>query len=263
MAARLRELPAAKLEAVLRLTGQAGFGAPIRVILVAEGTPAAREAPPWIAGYTTGAGGVVVLFPARAPTYPDSSLEDVLRHEIAHVLAARATAGHPLPRWFDEGLAMIAGNSWGLDDRSRVMLALLVDGELSLAELDRRFGAGERQVASAYAIAGAMVREMVQRSGAAAPGRILAGVAAGLPFASAFAQATGTPLAAFEADFWSGHSLRRWLPLMTSSATLWLGITLLALAAARRRRLRAAALRERWEEEERDVEQDGPGHEPS
>jgi hypothetical protein len=47
---------------------------------------------PWIAGFASNGEGpekkdeMVVLFPARTPSYPNSSLEDVLRHEVAHVL---------------------------------------------------------------------------------------------------------------------------------------------------------------------------------
>jgi len=40
------------------------------------------------------------------------------------------------------------------------------------------------------------------------------------------------------------------VPVLTSSVTLWLLITLLALWAIRRRRARDAALRRIWEEEE-------------
>jgi hypothetical protein len=166
------------------------------------------------------------------------------------VLAARAAGGRPLPRWFDEGLAMIAGGTWGADDRARLVLELLLDRGVTLAGLDRRFAGGEREVAGAYALAGAFVHDLVQRRGAAAPGRILAAVAAGAPFPEAFEDGAGTNLAAAEADFWRRHSLQRWLPLATSSTTLWLGITLLALYAVTRRRRRDAALRARWDQEE-------------
>ena len=67
-------------------------------------------------GRPLGDQGLIVLLPERVPSYPDSSLDDVLLHETAHVLVARAAGGRPLPRWFQEGMAMIAGRSWGRDD---------------------------------------------------------------------------------------------------------------------------------------------------
>jgi hypothetical protein len=249
-AAQVRALPPQAFAGVMRLMGLADAGPPIRVRLEPESSRLARAVPAWIAGFAAGGEGVVVLFPARAPSYPDSSLDDLLRHEVAHVLASRAAGGRPLPRWFDEGLAMIAGGTWGVDDRARFLLELLVDRGVPLADLDRRFAGGERQVAGAYALAGAFVRDLVQRQGAAAPGRVLAAVAAGAPFPEAFQAGAGTTLAAAEADFWRRSSLPRWLPLATSSTALWFSITLLALYAVSRRRRRDAALRARWAHEE-------------
>jgi len=261
-AAQVRAAQARAFAGVMRLMGLADPGPPIRVRLEPEGTPLARAVPAWVAGFAAGREGVVVLFPARAPSYPDSSLDDLLRHEVAHVLAARAAGGRPLPRWFDEGLAMIAGGTWGVDDRARFLLELLVDRGEPLAGLDRRFAGGQRQVAGAYALAGAFVRDLVQRRGAEAPGRILAAVAAGAPFPDAFEAGAGLTLAAAEADFWRRSSLPRWLPLATSSTALWFGITLLALYAARRRRRRDAARRARWALEE-ELEEEPAGENTS
>jgi hypothetical protein len=107
-------------------------------------------------------------------------------------------------------------------------------------------------VQRAYAIAGTFVRDLLERHGQDVAGDILAEVRRGLPFEAAFARATGETLAAAEASFWSRQSFwYRWVPLLTSSVTLWLGITLLAVWAIRRRRQRDAALRARWEEEEK------------
>src|SRR6185436_15207528 len=103
-----------------------------------------------------------------------------------------------LPRWFHEGMAMIAGGSWGFDDRSRLTLALLADRPVSLAELEERFAGGQGEVNRAYAIAGAFVRDLVDRYGQGAAPAILANVARGVSFEDAFRAATGTPLAAAE-----------------------------------------------------------------
>jgi hypothetical protein len=254
-AARVRAIEPSAFAEVMSLVGLADPGAPILVRLEPEGAGPARSVPPWIAGFAVPAIDTIVLFPARAPSYPDSSLDDLLRHEVAHVLTSRAAGGRSLPRWFDEGLAMIAGGTWGADDHARFLLELMVDPGVPLGGLDGRFAGSQRQVAGAYAVAGAFVREQVQRHGAGAPGRILAAVATGAPFPEAFRIGTGTALDVAETEFWRRHSLQRWLPLATSSTTLWLGITLLVLVAARRRHRRAAALRARWEQEDSATQQ--------
>jgi hypothetical protein len=250
-ATRLRTSTPPQLASVMRLTGLADPGPPIRVVLAPEGSPEAGLVPRWVVGYALGNQGLIVLLPERVPRYPDSSLDDVLLHETAHVLVARAAAGRTLPRWFQEGMAMIAGRSWGLDDRTRLTLALLVDRPVSLAALDGRFAGGQAEVHRAYAVAGSFVRDLLDRYGPEVAPSILAGVARGLTFEDAFFGATGTSLATAEDSFWSRQTFwYRWVPVLTSSVTLWLLITLLALWAIRHRRRRDAAQRRIWAEEE-------------
>ena len=250
-ALRLQAAVPGQLGSLMRLTGLADPGPPIRVVLAPEGSPEAGLAPRWVVGYALGEQGLIVLLPERVPSYPDSSLDDVLLHETAHVLVARAAGGRPLPRWFQEGMAMIAGRSWGLDDRTRLTLALLVDRPVSLAALDGQFTRGQAEVNRAYSVAGSFVRDMLDRYGPGVAPAVLAGVARGLSFEDAFFAATGTSLASAEDSFWSRQTFwYRWVPVLTSSVTLWLLITLLALWAIRHRRRRDAAQRRIWEEEE-------------
>ncbi len=249
-AAKVRAVEPGRLLDAMRLVGLEDPGPPIQVLLGPEGSDLAMV-PPWVSGYAFGEEGVIVLLPARAPSYPDSSLEELLRHEVAHVLVARAAGGQPLPRWFHEGLAMIAGLSWGLDDRSQLTLTLVGDSEVSLEQLEREFRGERGAVRGAYAMAGAFVNDLLRRHGDDAAARILAEVARGLSFEDAFQRATGTSLAEAERVFWQRQTLwYRWVPLLTSSVTLWLLITLLAIWAMGKRRARDAALRRMWEEEE-------------
>jgi hypothetical protein len=250
-AAQLRAIDPSRLASVMRLVGLEQPGPPIRVILAPEGSGAATVVPPFVSGYAVGEQGVIVLLPGRVPSYPDSSLSDLLAHEVAHVLIARAAGGRPLPRWFHEGMAMIAGLSWGFDDRSHLTLALLVDRPVSLAALDDRFAGGQAEVNRAYAIAGSFVHDLFDQYGQGVAARILQGVSRGLSFADAFRAATGSSLAMAESSFWDRQTFwYRWVPLLTSSVTLWMLVTLLALWAMKRRRERDVALRRVWAEED-------------
>jgi hypothetical protein len=251
----LAGLPAAHFASEVRLLGLGNPGPPIRVWLAPEQSPQARAVPSWVAGYASGAaGGWVVLLPARSPTYPSSSLADVLRHEVAHVLVYRAAGGRPLPRWFDEGVAMIAAGDWGLNDRTKLALALLSSPRaadtLRLAGLDRRFAGHPGEVETAYAVAGGFVHHLLAQHGPEAVARVLDEVSRGLPFEPAFEKALGYPLAQVEAAFWAEQSRQRWLPLLTSPAVLWTAVALLALLAILLRRRRDAARRARWAAEE-------------
>jgi hypothetical protein len=248
---RLEAIEPARFAGAMRLAGLDEPGPPIRVVVASERSRLARHVPRWVAGYASGADGPVVVFPARAGTYPWDSLEELLQHEVAHVLIDRAAGGRPVPRWLHEGIAMTAGDAWGLEDRGRFALDVARGGEVPLARLDRLFRGNDAAVRRAYAVAGGFVNHLLRRHGPGVTGEILAGIAAGRTAEDAFAAATGEPLYAAEERFWRRQTLwHRWLPLLTSSTALWLGVTLLALWAFRRRRRRDAELMARWERED-------------
>ena len=238
------------LEPALRLTGATDLS-PIRVLLAPEDSPQARSAPPWVSGYAIGPEGVVVLFPARTKRYPDSDFDALVQHEVTHVLIDRAAGGRSVPRWFHEGLAMAAGRGRGLEDRSRTAFAILIDGRTSLGSLDARFAGGHGDIQEAYALAGDFVADLLLRRGPETAPEILASVARGDSFEAAFAAATGETLASFEASYWRRRTFwNRWVPFLSSTTALWLGITALALAAFKRRRTRDAERLRKWELEE-------------
>ena len=251
LASEFAALPAERFSSAMRLVGLDQAGGPITVVLAPEGSPEAEAAEDWVAGYAYGALGRVVLLVDRTPRYPDGSLEELLDHEVAHVLIARAAGNRPVPRWFNEGLSMVAGHAWGIGDRSRLTLAMVTRSNLPLTELDRQFGGHRGEVARAYALAGALVRDLLAHFGPDAAARILRGVRLGLSFEEAVRRATGRSVQSLETSFWRRHSFTyRWVPLLTSSFALWAGIVLLALVAFRRRRQRDAAIRAQWELED-------------
>ncbi len=252
---QLRSFNRARLAPAMALAGLDHPGPPIRVLLVEENSEAARRAPGWAAGYADGRAGVVVLMPRRVARYPDRTLFELVQHEVAHVLVARAL-GHGLdtelpPRWFGEGVAMAAGHAWSLEDRARMTLDMMGGGGGSLAEVDIAFSLGGRHTRGAYALSYAFVRDLRLRHGGDSPARILAAMRQGATFREAFSATTGEPLYAAEERFWSRSRLwNRWLPLFASSGVFWLPLSLLAVWAFRRRRVRTAEMMQRFEEEE-------------
>ncbi|MFA6957963.1 MAG: hypothetical protein WC538_19010 [Thermoanaerobaculia bacterium] len=231
-----------RFDPVMRLVGLEEAGAPVLVLVAPESSPLAKRTPSWISGYAVPEESFIVVFPQRAVQYPIDGMEELLRHEMAHVLLARAAGGKEVPRWFNEGVATVAGGTWSISDRSMVTLTLARTGELSFARVEEMFGEGEPAVGQAYALSGAFVNDMVQREGRDSIAGVLTRVRAGAPFEYAFVRVTGKPLHRAEQQFWRRRSLwNRWIPLLTSSLVLWGAITLLATwaTAARMRRDRA------------------------
>jgi peptidase MA superfamily protein len=251
-AQRLQQTDPPRLRALMSLVGLRDGGDPIHVVLAPEYHPLARGVPPGIAGYAVAERDLAVLLPERVPRYPYDSLDVLLLHEVTHVLASRAAGGHELPRWWNEGLALLASRGWSLEDRSRVIVGAVSGMPDNVDALEASFDGGPYEVSAAYALSGALVHHLVRRHGDELVAATLARVAAGEDFDAAFAAVAGVPLAEDVAGFWRRYRLwYRWLPFLTSGAVLWGAVTALALLAGVRRRQRDAAIRRRWEEEER------------
>ena len=251
MAERVGRFPVDRLRTAMTLAGLTRAGPPIDVLLIAENSDLARGTPSWISGFADTGRNLVVLFPGRARFYPSNSLETLLHHEVAHILFSRAAAGRPVPRWFNEGLALAAERPTGLGDRSRLAWTLVRYGGVSLADLERLFTEGRSANQRAYAVAGALVRDLLRTYGEASAGRVLSLVGQGRPFDEAFETATGEPLQGAVDRFWNRQRLwGRWIPFLTGPTFLWMVITLLALYAIKAHRRRRAEQRRLWEEEE-------------
>jgi hypothetical protein len=238
-----------RFEPILQLVGLRDSGTPIRVVLATEDSEWAQQVSPWIAGFALGSSNIVI-FPSRNLSYPHDSLENVLRHEVAHVLVTRAAAGGSVPRWFHEGLAMAAERTWGFEDQTRVLFQLVLGPRTSLDGIDRLFRGGESSQSRAYVLAGSFVRDLREEDHDA-PAEILARVRSGDSFDEAFESVLHYDLADAESRFWTRQKIwNNWVPLITSTAVLWMLVTLIALVAIRRRRRKDAEIRNRWDEEE-------------
>jgi MYXO-CTERM domain-containing protein len=250
--ARLESFNLLPLAGIVRTVGLAEPGPPIQVVLAGEDSEAASGVGEWVAGYALSNAGLVVLFPARSPVYPHDTLEDVLRHEVSHVLIARAAGGRSVPRWFHEGLSVAVERPWDLEDRSRLVWELMAGPRLRLREIDAMFEGAQAAQSRAYSLSAAFVRDIIREHGSHAPAAILRLVREGDEFERAVATVAGRPLGFVEDGFWNRQRVWTvWMPLVTSGEAFWLFVMVLAGLAVWRRRRHSREIRRRWEEEER------------
>ena len=248
---RLESADFQRFSDIAQLVGATDIGPVIRVVLAEEGSDLARGVSPWIAGFAVSDRDLVVLFPFRSPSYPNNTLEDVLRHEVAHVLIGRAAGGRPVPRWFNEGLAMAAERDRRFKDETQLLYQLATGSRTSLEELDRLFAGGQSEQTRAYALAGALVQDLLRQHGQAVAREILMRVRNGRPFEAAFTDVAGTTPASAASDFWSRQRFwTTWLPIVSSTTTLWLAVTMVALLAIYRRWRRNLEIEKKWEDED-------------
>ncbi len=253
IAERLQKIDSNQYRVIMDLVGLQQPGPPIRVILVSNESDLAKRVPAWFVGYAIGESSTVVLLTDRVANYPYDSLEGVLLHEIGHILTFRAAGGRDVPRWFDEGLAMIAGRTWNVEERARLVWAMVSGHQVSFDELNEWFVSDSSSARSAYVIAHALTLDLIDQTSPGFPKLLLAKVASGIPFHEAFRQTAFMTLEHAETKFWNQQTLwSRWIPVATSSGMVWLGITALVFYAAILQRKRSAAIKKRWEEEDWD-----------
>lgn len=250
-AARLAALDRQPLAEIAELLGLEDPGPPIKVLVVPEGAEETKIAPPWAVGYALSEIGVVVLMPTRVPAYPDGDVAEVLRHEIAHVLVSRAAGRRPVPRFLDEGLAVVAARGWQLQDRTRLLMAVWPLSGKDLPALREDFAGSAEQAGHAYVISAAFVRFLLDNEGGDAGARILKRISEGNGFDAAFRLAIGHPLEELQGAFWDETDVwQKWMPLVFGSTGFSLLLLVLVLLAWRRRHVKDDELREFWEEEE-------------
>ena len=256
---RLESFDRTLLAGIVRTVGLADAGPPITVALAGEDSAAARGVDPWTAGFAIGNAGQIVLFPSRSPRYPHDTLEDVLRHEVAHVLISRAAGGHPVARWFHEGVAMAVERPWGFEDRSRLAWELVMGPRLTMREVDALFDGGQSAQSRAYLLSAAVVRDIIREHGPDAPAGILRLVNTNVGFDEAVARVAGRPIGALEDGFWDRQRVWTvWMPMVTSGSVLWLAVIALAGLAVLRRRRSRAEIRRQWADEERAAAERAP-----
>ena len=194
----------------------------------------------------------LVLISMMAPRGADATtLDEVFRHELAHIALEDAVLGQHVPAWFNEGLAVGFAGENGLD-RQKVLGTATINGTLlPLADLDRGFPANAMDVNIAYAQSVDFLRFLQARSDRLRFASTIDRVRNGQTFDRAIGDAYGSDLRKLEFQ-WRGDVERRYslIPLLAGGGILWVGVIgALGWGFVKKRR-RAKAILARWAEEE-------------
>lgn len=208
--------------------------------------------PDWADGTAWPQWGLVFLRAPSARPGTAEPLEQVLDHELVHVLLGRAFAPRTPPRWLQEGLAQYWAGEMGpkvSEDLASMLFGR--DDLLSLSELSRGFHGDPVRARHAYAAAADFIGFLASDYGEGAVRGLIAGMARGQTFDEALTTVTGHSVAAVEADWrgrWADPALL--LEAVASSNLLWGVAGALALIGAWRVRRRTRRTVARWEREE-------------
>ncbi|HEX2877388.1 MAG TPA: peptidase MA family metallohydrolase, partial [Polyangiaceae bacterium] len=216
-----------------------------------EMAPPNAPYPKYAAGVAYPEIGLVLL--TIAPVHPSSNHElgEVFRHELAHVALEDAVSGHPVPRWFNEGFAVLASGETSYVRLQTLWTATVSDTLLPLAQMERTFPSSESQVDVAYAQAADVVRFLVRREEKHRFRGLISHLRDGESMDRALLNSYGEETATLESE-WREDVAKRYTfwPVLFSGTVIWAGTLGLFAVGWRKRRRKAAITLARWEREE-------------
>jgi hypothetical protein len=185
--------------------------------------------PGWADGTAWPGAGVIFLHhPDLRPGHA-RPLEQVLDHELVHILLGRALAPAPVPHWLQEGAAQVLSGEAGPDLPDRIRRG--IDRAPTLAELSRSFPSDAAQADVAYAMSADVVIWMQAEHGRSALKRLVAEAARGQDMVGALRDITGLGPDELEKAWRSRWT--SWLPSWLFSSqlmdTLWVAASVAAL----------------------------------
>lgn len=221
-------------------------------IVVASTDASFRElqpgrAPSWADAVAYPSLGVVYLRAPSARGGQAAPLEQVLDHELVHVLLGRAFAPDLPPSWLQEGVAQVLAGEMGPDVARTLATGEATGGLVALDSLERGFPRDPLRARLAYAQTADFVAWLTDTHGADAIPRLVRHTREGHGLAAAVRHVTGEGLDEVEATWrarWAAASPVRWSALLDESLLLGLGGILLAFGGVSRKR----AFRRRMEE---------------
>jgi len=203
--------------------------------------------------------GAAAAFPQRrlmALKSPDKfninrSLEELLAHEYSHLALADQIGFHSVPRWFDEGLAMLVSTEWGWSD-NLAMSKAAVFGQLPTLksiEMVNRFSESAAHVA--YAMSYLAVDYLYDEYGTEAVITFINEIRAGATVDAALLASTGSDYGQFNSEL-RLHLVKQYniVSLFMDTIFLWIGMAVLVVIGAFIKYRKRRRYYRKWQEEE-------------
>ena len=200
-----RRVAAVSEDALPRLTRELGVSTlePIAMHVVDDLGPYRRalqgELPEWGVAFAVLRQRLIVVDVERAAR-AYGSLDEVIPHELSHLLLVQLTGGVPFPVWFIEGLAQWQAGEWSLVESWQLMNAVWGGEVPPLRHLLDQYPDAEARARNAYRLSYAAFTDLFEGRIDALPAFVADARDRG-SFPEAFAAFTGVPLGQWMADF--------------------------------------------------------------
>lgn len=207
-------------------------------------TGSGHEVSDWIAGLAMSGRDLIVLSNRGNEVF---KVSDTFVHELAHVYLHSALNGRRVPRWFNEGFAMLVASEQVGERLKTAMGAAATGSYIPLDDLTESFPARPPAVHLAYSQSMLFLRYLYRQEGHQGIASLISEVREGMLFDLAFARVFGGSVSKlwdrFESTLdWSSALL--WV--LSSTAVLWILVTLLFLYVYVVKKRRTALKKQAW-----------------
>lgn len=221
-----------------------------------EAVPSGRRVPGWAVGSAFPDENLILIKSPKLIIGGQPYFERVFIHELAHVALGRALSPRRIPRWLHEGFAIREAGEWSISRGTLLTRAVLSGSLIPLRRLTEGFPWDDQEVKLAYAESADLVGYIFDKYGKEGFQAIVRAMADGHEFDRAVRKALSVSIYELEQG-WRRNLRRRysWVPIITSSVTVWGIVSLVLIAGYLRKRRSAREQLELWEKEE--YEEDG------
>jgi len=208
--------------------------------------------PDWVSGVAYHKLSLIVIKSPRAIRRVHYDLRKTFIHELSHVLLGSAFRGDKyIPRWLNEGVAMYESREWSFTRVSTITQAVLTDSLLPLSEITHAFPMERGKAELAYCQSFYLISFLITKYGKNKFHDFIRYYSKERMLDEAFLKVYDLNLHQLEKNWYSYLKIRfSWIPIITSTSTLWFLITLIFICGYIRKKRRANMTLKQWEKEE-------------
>lgn len=209
--------------------------------------PNNARVPDWAVGVAFPSQNLMILLKKK-----NTGLAPVFRHELNHILLGQAFRGkEKVPRWLDEGLAMIVAGEWNLSNMATMTGAVLSGSVIPMEDITTHFPYEESRARIAYAQSFYFISFLKGKFGDSAFKRFLTEYSKYHNFNLAIRKT-------YFLDWWEVENMWQdylrlrfnWIPIITSTGFLWFVASIIFVLGYFHKKRKSRMKLKEWEEEE-------------
>jgi hypothetical protein len=215
--------------------------------------PKNAQVPDWAVGVAFPSQNLIILLKKK-----NTGFAPVFRHELNHILLGQAFKGkEKVPRWLDEGLAMIMAGEWNLSSMAAMTGAVLTGAVLPMEDITTHFPYEESRARIAYAQSFYFISFLKGKFGDSSFKRFLTEYSKYHNFNLAIRKT-------YFLDWWEVEDMWRqylrlrfnWIPIITSTGFLWFVTSIIFVIGYFHKKRKSRLKLKQWEEEEKFIYDD-------